>query len=445
MKRVKGKQVMAAVCFLGVLLTARSVYAVDIYYRNQKVITDVDPVIENGRTLVPIAVIAEKMGAEAEWEAKTKKIRIRKGDLVLHMTLGRKEFGLESKEGGYTGLFDVPAKSIGGRTMVPLGTVAEVFGSQVHWDAKSKSVLIDSDPAKLNLISKNEGEGKGKNESKEIQILRRGLQKVGGFYAEISQNRISLNENPEYWNMQINGLRERKPGRYLIYDVEAEEGYVFSFAAEKSRGEIYELSRGVYALPGHKVIVPPPLDEEDGLEELFYHLMIQTGKAGAQDTVQVSGKPEKNGDYIRGWRVDVKILSEGKKEVSERYEIDIHGRKIREAKTKKVIFDDSAVQHYPEKTVTKENAGREVMQLLQKLQITDADGKYIIMEAAPFSAPAVDMREGFLVDIRRQAPDPDVTNLVGTYFINTTGTVLMVFDPVADWYIYLYGAHTPMG
>ena len=72
MKRVKGKQVMAAVCFLGVLLTARSVYAVDIYYRNQKVITDVDPVIENGRTLVPIAVIAEKMGAEAEWEATTR-------------------------------------------------------------------------------------------------------------------------------------------------------------------------------------------------------------------------------------------------------------------------------------------------------------------------------------------------------------------------------------
>lgn len=134
-------------CLSSIVL--KPVYAIDIYYQNKLLKTDVEPVIESGRTLVPVAVIGKAMGATSEWDAVTKKVTITRGDLILHLTLGQKEWGIEGPEGGYTALLDVPAKSINGRTMVPLSAIAEAFGAEVKWDGASRSVLIDSELAKI--------------------------------------------------------------------------------------------------------------------------------------------------------------------------------------------------------------------------------------------------------------------------------------------------------
>lgn len=430
-------------CVLGICAMIQPAYGIDIYYRNRKMPTDVDPVIENGRTLVPVAVIAEQMGAVVKWDQRTKKIRIEKEGLVLYLTLGRKDFGVESQEGGYTGLFDLPVKSIGGRTMVPLSTIAEVFGSKVQWDGATKSVLIDSDLSKIGASQKPQTGIKMEGDG--VSRVRKALKNTKD-YADLATLPMEKSEDAENWFAQINGLRERKPGRYELYEVKVEDGFSMYFALDLDKGKVYEVSRGVYALPDHAVVVPPQLDEQDSFHELFPHLLINLGKAGAENEfyVKTTAKNER-GDYIAVWAVEVTVESKGKKSMVQKYEVDVFNRLIRDAKTKKVIFDDSAVQKYPEKQITKDNAGGEVIARLIKLKLLDEKGQYYAAEVSPFTAPVVENREGFLVDIRQQAPDPDVTNLVGSYFINTTGTVLMVFDPERDWYIYLYGEHTPMG
>ena len=60
------------------------------------------------------------------------------------MVLGTKDVSI-SKEGQKTQLvLDVAAKSINGRTMVPVRAISEIFGSKVVWDKETSSILIDS-------------------------------------------------------------------------------------------------------------------------------------------------------------------------------------------------------------------------------------------------------------------------------------------------------------
>jgi hypothetical protein len=49
---------------------------------------DVAPFIRNGRTMVPIRAIAEAFGAEVEWKPATETVEIRLGDLFISMQIG---------------------------------------------------------------------------------------------------------------------------------------------------------------------------------------------------------------------------------------------------------------------------------------------------------------------------------------------------------------------
>ena len=105
---------------------------------NKYIYSDVEPVIENGRTLVPMRAIFEALEANVSWDAETKTATGEKNGKVIKITqdstlaiVGDKEVTL-----------DVPAKIIDGRFVVPVRFVAESFGIPVDWDSLSKTVII---------------------------------------------------------------------------------------------------------------------------------------------------------------------------------------------------------------------------------------------------------------------------------------------------------------
>lgn len=97
------------------------------------------PVIDNGRTLVPVRFISESIGAKVEWNAETQDINIRIGDKEIVMTIGNK---LMTVNGRSTTL-DVEPKVISGRTLIPLRALAEALDKQVFWDEKGLIVISD--------------------------------------------------------------------------------------------------------------------------------------------------------------------------------------------------------------------------------------------------------------------------------------------------------------
>lgn len=130
-------------------------FATDIYYNNHLLKTDIAPFIENGRTLVPISIIAQNMGAKVKWHNDKKLITISRQNTIIHIEIGNSTLLTETNEKRKVIKLDVPAKIINDRTMFPLRAISEIFGCDVKWDKKTNSILIDSDknlPLKSNQV-----------------------------------------------------------------------------------------------------------------------------------------------------------------------------------------------------------------------------------------------------------------------------------------------------
>jgi len=115
-----------------------AVKTTQVIVNGKKLSFDVNPVVENGRTLVPVRAIFEALGAKVTYVEKTKTITATKGKTVVKLTVGQKK---AYKNNAAINL-DVPAKAIKGRTMVPLRFAGEAFGAKVAWNESTKTATI---------------------------------------------------------------------------------------------------------------------------------------------------------------------------------------------------------------------------------------------------------------------------------------------------------------
>lgn len=99
--------------------------------------TDVAPIIKESRTLVPVRVISESLGADVEWNAAEQKVTVIKNDKVLELTLNSKEVLVN---GSKLPELDVPPQLINNRTMVPIRVVSEALGAKVEWNGDTQTV-----------------------------------------------------------------------------------------------------------------------------------------------------------------------------------------------------------------------------------------------------------------------------------------------------------------
>ncbi len=103
---------------------------------------DQPPVIVNDRTLVPLRAIFEAMGADVNWDAKTRTVTASRNNITIKMTVDTNIIR-RTNSGITTDIeIDVPAQIIGDRTMVPARAIVESFLASVNWDGKTRTVLI---------------------------------------------------------------------------------------------------------------------------------------------------------------------------------------------------------------------------------------------------------------------------------------------------------------
>lgn len=131
---------LSAVCMLStVSLAANNEPAV--YLNGEQMTFDVNPFIENSRTLVPFRAIFEAVGADVEWDGETRTViaaREKNGEATfITLQIDSAAFvNGEEKE------LDVPAKIVSDRTFVPLRFVVEALGEKVEWDNDNYRVVI---------------------------------------------------------------------------------------------------------------------------------------------------------------------------------------------------------------------------------------------------------------------------------------------------------------
>lgn len=113
---------------------------VKLWINGSYVTTDVAPVIENGRTLVPIRVISENLGLEVDWDNNLKQITISQGDDHFIFVIGQNFYTKDEIKQD----LDVAPKIINDRTFVPIRVIAEAFNQEVNWDNVARTVAIGS-------------------------------------------------------------------------------------------------------------------------------------------------------------------------------------------------------------------------------------------------------------------------------------------------------------
>ncbi|MCL1829511.1 MAG: stalk domain-containing protein [Oscillospiraceae bacterium] len=109
--------------------TASAASPIRIVIDGNEIKSDVAPVIENGRTLVPLRVISEALGAEVEWAQSTRQATIKTAAYTVVFTLDSARYTVN----GAAKTLEVPAKTINDRTMIPIRAFAESIGAEVDY------------------------------------------------------------------------------------------------------------------------------------------------------------------------------------------------------------------------------------------------------------------------------------------------------------------------
>ncbi len=99
---------------------------------------DVAPIIVGDRTMLPIRVVAEALGAEVDWDAELQKVTITKGDTVIELFIGETTAYVNGK----AVQLDVAPFIDNNRTYLPVRFVSEYLGAVVHWDGDTRTVTI---------------------------------------------------------------------------------------------------------------------------------------------------------------------------------------------------------------------------------------------------------------------------------------------------------------
>ena len=120
--------------------TSASAQGISVQLDGRNLYFDQPPAMIDGRLLVPLRGIFEALSADVLYDAATRSIKATKGSTVVQLQLGSRTALID----GRTVYLDVPADTVGGRTMVPLRFVSESLGADVKWSGATKTVVINS-------------------------------------------------------------------------------------------------------------------------------------------------------------------------------------------------------------------------------------------------------------------------------------------------------------
>jgi hypothetical protein len=111
---------------------------VRVFVDGNQVEFDQPPIIDNGRTLVPIRAIAEAMNATVYWDEVGQSAVISKDGLDVFMGIGNNTV----VNNGVPIVLDVPPQNVGGRILVPVRILADAFGAEVKWCEDENAVYV---------------------------------------------------------------------------------------------------------------------------------------------------------------------------------------------------------------------------------------------------------------------------------------------------------------
>lgn len=123
-----------------VSLPAQAAPAPSIVVNGTRVDSDVPPIIQNSRTLVPIRFISNALGAEVKWVQAEQTAYVMLGNNMLAFPYNQPVYYIN----GLAKPIDVNIQLVNDRIMIPLRAAGESLGQEVGWDNASRTVIINT-------------------------------------------------------------------------------------------------------------------------------------------------------------------------------------------------------------------------------------------------------------------------------------------------------------
>ncbi|MFC7686347.1 copper amine oxidase N-terminal domain-containing protein [Ureibacillus sp. GCM10028918] len=267
------KKVFSLVFFVSILIfTSIPTYAASIQIKVDGVVisSDVNPEIRNNRTMVPLRVISENLGAKVHWS--NSEVTLTKNDMQVTL----KQNSDTVIKNGNTELLDVKPYIKNGRTFVPIRFIAETFDCYVNY--KDLTVTVDTKPLVI--------DGKEVNSIQHEYRMTMGgiVQQIKGnaynqaIYDTFIENRGKKVDAPAYYSWHFN---IDQPGSYTKvgqYDFMNTEG-----KSMKS----YDIYTLVEAFPVEALAGYPKVLIHDATVNQWY-LFTETGLQSINDLVNTA-------------------------------------------------------------------------------------------------------------------------------------------------------------
>ncbi|ERN52056.1 copper amine oxidase N-terminal domain-containing protein [Alkalihalophilus marmarensis] len=132
--------VMIAACLLMLLSPIQAAASSNLNVTMDGEKLDVAAKAKEGRTLVPVRGVFEKLGLHVNWDHQKKTAYISNDESKVSLTLGNKVAVVNGKNVH----IDVPVTAEENRLYIPLRFVAEQFHFTVDWNASTKTVQLTS-------------------------------------------------------------------------------------------------------------------------------------------------------------------------------------------------------------------------------------------------------------------------------------------------------------
>lgn len=166
-----------------------------------------------GRVLVPLRGVLEAIGAEVEWNNRTQTVTAYKGDTEIILQVGARYGTIR----GERVPVDVPARLIGGTTMVPLRFLGEALGAEIRWEDATQTVRITTA-----ANSGGNDDREPPNDNRGMPVIQSVRTSSKGWASPGSEVRVELSGTPGGTaSFSITGfvrdvaMREESPGYYI--------------------------------------------------------------------------------------------------------------------------------------------------------------------------------------------------------------------------------------
>ncbi|MDR1589224.1 MAG: phosphate ABC transporter substrate-binding protein PstS family protein [Oscillospiraceae bacterium] len=113
--------------------------AITLEIDGRVVASDQAPIVKDGRTLVPVRVITETLGATVSWNQTSRRVTVETAGFTVVFTIGSKSYTVN----GASKTLDVPPEISNGRTLVPIRALAESIGADVNYDAAANKATVN--------------------------------------------------------------------------------------------------------------------------------------------------------------------------------------------------------------------------------------------------------------------------------------------------------------